>query len=83
LLGGQAETGICVNIIAQYFWVKIAMRSPYLSCFLGLFLLAGSLAGCGTKGPLYIPEQRYPQNAEKAHAPLATVVIPAKLNAKT
>ena len=23
------------------------------------------LAGCGTKGPLYIPEQRYPQPAQK------------------
>jgi len=23
------------------------------------------LVGCGTKGPLYIPEQRYPQGAEK------------------
>jgi predicted small lipoprotein YifL len=22
------------------------------------------LAGCGTKGPLYIPEQRYPQEAD-------------------
>lgn len=32
-------------------------------------LLAGvvylALAGCGTKGPLYIPEQRYPQGVEK------------------
>ena len=24
-----------------------------------------ALAGCGTKGPLYIPEQRYPQGVEK------------------
>ena len=24
-----------------------------------------TLAGCGTKGPLYIPEQRYPQGVEK------------------
>ena len=23
------------------------------------------LAGCGKKGPLYIPEQRYPQQAEQ------------------
>ena len=30
------------------------------------------LAGCGTKGPLYIPEQRYPQSAQKeAPAPAA------------
>ena len=39
------------------------MHSLCLSWFLGLFLLAASLAGCGTKGPLYIPEQRYPQEA--------------------
>ncbi|MES2503235.1 MAG: lipoprotein [Pseudomonadota bacterium] len=24
-----------------------------------------TLVGCGTKGPLYIPEQRYPQEAAK------------------
>lgn len=24
-----------------------------------------TLAGCGTKGPLYIPEQRYPQGVPK------------------
>ena len=24
------------------------------------------LCGCGTKGPLYIPEQRYPQGVPKA-----------------
>lgn len=29
------------------------------------------LAGCGTKGPLYIPEQRYPQQApQKAEPPV-------------
>ena len=33
---------------------------------IGLTLIL--LAGCGTKGPLYIPEQRYPQGAEKAPA---------------
>ena len=26
-------------------------------------MACGMLAGCGTKGPLYIPEQRYPQAA--------------------
>lgn len=52
-----------------------------------IFLLAAiccALSGCGTKGPLYIPEQRYPQNAEKAHAPQNQVekeaVNPAKLS---
>lgn len=33
---------------------------------IGLTLIL--LTGCGTKGPLYIPEQRYPQAAEKAPA---------------
>ena len=28
-----------------------------------------ALAGCGTKGPLYIPEQRYPQGAENNNVP--------------
>ncbi len=31
-----------------------------------LVILLGSLGltGCGTKGPLYIPEQRYPQDTK-------------------
>jgi predicted small lipoprotein YifL len=29
-------------------------------------IACGSLTACGTKGPLYIPEQRYPQTKEKA-----------------
>ncbi len=28
-----------------------------------------ALAGCGTKGPLYIPEQRYPQEDSGQEAP--------------
>ncbi len=27
-----------------------------------LCLMIGALTGCGTKGPLYIPEREYPQN---------------------
>ena len=27
-------------------------------------LAYAALAGCGTKGPLYIPEQRYPQKVD-------------------
>ena len=34
------------------------------------------LAGCGTKGPLYIPEQRYPQKATQP-APQAVPTAPA------
>ena len=44
-------------------------------------LAYGALAGCGTKGPLYIPEQRYPQ---KESAPEARKVSPeAPVPAKT
>jgi predicted small lipoprotein YifL len=31
-----------------------------------LALTYAFLCGCGTKGPLYIPEQRYPQGVPKA-----------------
>ena len=30
-------------------------------CCLLICLTALAFSGCGTKGPLYIPEQRYPQ----------------------
>lgn len=63
-MGLQAKKTICVKIIVRHIWAIIAMHSPYLSIFFGLFLLAcGMLTACGTKGPLYIPEQRYPQAA--------------------
>lgn len=32
---------------------------------LSITLLSLSLYGCGTKGPLYIPEQQYPQQTAK------------------
>ena len=56
------------------------MHSLCLSWFLGLFLLAASLAGCGTKGPLYIPEQRYPQKESAPETPKAApeAPVPAK-----
>ena len=28
-----------------------------------VLIACGTLTGCGTRGPLYIPEQRYPQAA--------------------
>jgi predicted small lipoprotein YifL len=34
-----------------------------------IFISYLALMGCGTRGPLYIPEQRYPQGAENNHAP--------------
>lgn len=41
-----------------------------------LCLAYSALAGCGTKGPLYIPEQRYPQKVTQP-APQTTPVAPA------
>lgn len=35
------------------------MRTLIALCLLSTFLTA-----CGTKGPLYIPEKQYPQNAQ-------------------
>jgi predicted small lipoprotein YifL len=32
------------------------------------YLAYAVLAGCGTKGPLYIPEQRYPQKDSEQEA---------------
>lgn len=37
----------------QTVWIKL----------IGLSILLATLNACGTKGPLYIPEQRYPQEA--------------------
>lgn len=31
-------------------------------------LMTSLMAACGTKGPLYIPEQRYPQETNKSAA---------------
>lgn len=42
-----------------------------------LALAFAVLAGCGTKGPLYIPEQRYPQQAPQK------VEQPAPSNSQT
>lgn len=36
--------------------------SKYCRFFALLLVLGLVLAGCGTKGPLYIPEKEYPQN---------------------
>ena len=41
-----------------------------------LCLAYSALAGCGTKGPLYIPEQRYPQKATQP-APQAVPEAPS------
>ena len=50
---------------------------PKLNMSIVMLCLAYSaLAGCGTKGPLYIPEQRYPQEASQP-APQVTPEAPA------
>ena len=40
-----------------------------LFCYALLFGVCGTLMACGTKGPLYIPEQRYPQGVEQPTTP--------------
>ena len=50
---------------------------PKLNISIVILCLAYSaLTGCGTKGPLYIPEQRYPQAPTKP-APQAVPKAPA------
>ena len=45
-------------------------KSIKLSSIIAVLCTEAVLVGCGTKGPLYIPEQRYPQKAEQpASAP--------------
>jgi len=37
--------------------------------WLGVFLVLMLLSACGTKGPLYIPEQQYPANTPQQPTP--------------
>jgi predicted small lipoprotein YifL len=52
-----------------------------------LILLSFLLSACGTKGPLYIPEQRYPQAAQLSpavnqnHAREQTMALQASIHA--
>ena len=39
---------------------------------LTIIMLCSWLVGCGTTGPLYIPEQRYPLPDDTQQAPVAT-----------
>ena len=39
----------------------IDIMKKYLCIYISVFLLL-NLVGCGTKGPLYIPEKKYPQD---------------------
>jgi len=51
------------------------MLKAFLSILLLVFYTA--LIGCGTQGPLYIPEQRYPQKTQE-ESPKAPEVAPAE-----
>jgi predicted small lipoprotein YifL len=58
------------------FAVKVyAMRNVYAKLAY-LSLLCIMLSACGTKGPLYIPEQQYPQDTQEA-APQPAPAAPA------
>ena len=43
----------------------ISIMKKYVCVYISAFLLL-NLVSCGTKGPLYIPEQKYPQNTPPA-----------------
>jgi predicted small lipoprotein YifL len=51
-----------------------------IMCIVMICLAYAVLAGCGTKGPLYIPEQRYPQ---KDSAPEANTGAPSQPTPQT
>ena len=40
---------------------SIDVMKKYLCIYISAFLIL-NLSGCGTKGPLYIPEKKYPQD---------------------
>jgi predicted small lipoprotein YifL len=48
----------------KYVYLVASLIMPKPLLFLMIFL---SLSACGTKGPLYVPEQRYPQGADNSH----------------
>jgi len=49
---------------------KVSMKlSVNFFLYLLLCSMIGMLTACGTKGPLYIPEQRYPQGVEQPATP--------------
>ncbi|MEY4454302.1 MAG: hypothetical protein RI951_896, partial [Pseudomonadota bacterium] len=43
----------------------IGIMKKYLCIYISAFLVL-NLVGCGTKGSLYIPEKKYPQNTTPA-----------------
>lgn len=54
---------------------KLAFIANMTKTFLTVIVIVGYvvLVGCGTTGPLYIPEQRYPQKTQE-EAPKASDV---------
>lgn len=52
--------------------------------FSSVLILVGylSLMGCGTQGPLYIPEQRYPQKEQQDSVKTPAENPTKKLNSK-
>ncbi len=56
-----------LNAKMRFYFLRarlLAMRKNIAYLFL-LATFCAVVSGCGTKGPLYIPEQQYPQPAEK------------------
>ncbi|WP_020167429.1 MULTISPECIES: LPS translocon maturation chaperone LptM [Methylotenera] len=51
--------------------LNIKLNTKFTLNFL-LLAICSTLTACGTKGPLYIPEQRYPQGVEHPATPEST-----------
>jgi predicted small lipoprotein YifL len=53
--------------------------SKFIRVLLWSFALTLALSACGIKGPLYIPEKKYPQNAStpqtEAYAQLHQLIV--------
>ena len=64
-----------IKCIPNFLSLQPNMLKTFLSICALLFYVA--LVGCGTQGPLYIPEQRYPQKAQDK-APKTPDVKPAE-----
>ena len=72
------------KIVHLKFSCEIAMPKSNTKSNISIVMLClaySVLAGCGTKGPLYIPEQRFPQQATQP-APQAVPETPASQPAK-
>ena len=78
------QFAICNDKIA-YLNIVARIAMPTTKLYISLVFLCFAnivLSGCGTKGPLYIPEQRYPQAATQAAPQVASETSTAQPKTK-